>query len=539
MSFETPSRVNIASYLPRAAAQRPDAWAVIAAQGRGWNRITFRDLDARSDRIARGLIGIGLQRGERTLVMVRPGVDLITLTYALFKVGAVPVLIDPGMGRGAFLRCVEQTGPSCFIGIPLAHLARRLFPSSFKTVIRSVTLGRRWFWGGATLSEIEALGAGPTTPILADTAAQDPAAILFTSGSTGPAKGALYTHGNFDAQVRALRADYAFAPGEVDLAAFPLFSLFDNALEMTSVIPAMDPSRPGQCDPAKIARALEEHACTTAFGSPAIWKRVAPWCAAQGKTFPMLRRILIAGASVPPALIANLHRCLGSGADVWTPYGATEALPVARIAGREILEETAAASNVGAGTCVGRPASGIEVALIRISDVPIAQWSDALRVDDGEVGELCVKGPVVTRAYANGPEATTLAKIADGEGIWHRMGDLASQDAEGRLWFAGRKAERVETRAGTLYTDQVEGIFAAYAGVGRCALVGVGERGSQRPVLVVEGRADAATRERVLARGIVEAVLFHPRFPVDVRHNAKIHRHVLRDWASARLVPRR
>lgn len=523
---------NVARHLVSAAARDPGGTAIVAARGAGWSRVSFAELDARSSALAHGLRDWGLSPGETTLVMVRAGIDLIALTYALFKLGAVPVLIDPGMGRAAFLRSVEEAAPTAFLGIPLAHALRRLFPRSFRSVRHAVTHGRRLFWGGARLDRLERSGAGrgpfPVAPVGED----EPAAVLFTSGSTGPPKGALYSHGNFDAQVRILRSTYGFRPGEVDLAAFPLFSLFDCAFGMTSVIPDLDPSRPGRCDPAKVVRAIREHRATTAFGSPAIWKRVAPYCRRAGIRLEGVGRVLIAGAPVPPALIRELHAVIDPEGDVATPYGATEALPVASISGREIVGETAARTLEGGGTCVGRAVEGVEVRTIRIEDGPIASWSASLESGPGEVGELCVKGPVVTRAYHNLPEATALAKIPDGAAVWHRMGDLGYRDAEGRIWFCGRKAERLETTGGPLFTERVEGRLP---GERRSALVGVGRRGQERPVLVIEGPSDRALAEEARRRLSVEAVLFHPRFPVDVRHNAKIHRLALKRWAEAQL----
>lgn len=517
--------MNVMRRIREAAAAAPDAVAVVSPDGR---RLTFRQLDARSDRQAHGLVAHGIGKGERTLLLVKAGVDLIAVTYALLKVGAVPVLIDPGMGRDGFLRCVRELEPTAFVGIPAGHVARLLFPGSFKSVKRHVTVGTRWLWGGPTLDGLAA--AAPDVPFpLADVAPSDDAAVLFTSGSTGPAKGVEYTHGIFDAQVDALRAAYGFRPGEVDCAAFPLFSLFDNALGMTSVIPDLDPSRPGTCDPAKVVAALRDEGCTTAFGSPAIWKRVAPWCIENGVKLPKVERVVIAGASVPPALVAQLRETIGG--DVHTPYGATEALPVASIAGAEILGETAARTRAGAGTCVGRPVDGTEVRILPISDGPLAALPDAL--PDGEVGEIAVRGRVVTRAYARKPEATAAAKIPDGDAVWHRMGDLGWRDERGRIWFCGRKAERVRTAEGTLFTDQVEGLTNA-KGL-RTALVGVGEPGAQRPVLVVEGREDPDLAAALRPLANVEAVLFHPAFPVDVRHNAKIHRHQLAKWAAERI----
>ena len=523
--------MNVAAYLKQQASARPDQDAIRARPGGAPSRISFADLDRRSDALALGFDRYGIGRGVRTLVMVRAGLELITLTYALFKAGAVPVLIDPGMGLRGFLRCVADTKPTAFVGIPLAQLVRCAFRSPFTTVTRVVAVGPRLFWGGATLRDLESGGGSHFVA----TGEGDPAAILFTSGSTGPAKGALYAHGHFCAQVEVLKTTYGFEPGEVDLAAFPLFSLFDAALGMTSVIPDLDPARPGRCDPAKVVAALVEERCTSAFGSPAIWRRVAPYCAERGLRLEHLKRILIAGASVPASLIERLHRVLPPDADVHTPYGATEALPVATIAGREVVAGAAEASREGRGTCVGRPVGPIDVRIIRISDEPIPNWDPGLELPAGAVGEICVRGALVTLGYAGRDEATRSAKIKDGESCWHRMGDLGYFDPLGRLWFAGRKAERVRTATGVLFTDLVESRIAAVAGEARCALVGIGDPGRERPVAVIEGRSDAALAERVEAAFPFQAVLFHPRFPVDVRHNAKIHRLELKRWAESRL----
>lgn len=528
--------MNVAAFLPERAAAQPERAAIVVRARAGWRQVSFAELDRRSDAIARGLVRFGVGRGERTLLMVRAGVELITLSWALFKAGAVPVLIDPGMGRAAFLRCVADTRPSALVGIPLAQLLRLVFRGPFHSVRRVVGVGPRLAWGGTTLLELEREGAGG--PQLADTADQETAAILFTSGSTGPAKGAVYSHGNFRAQVAALGAAYGFRPGEVDLAAFPLFSLFDGAFGMTSVIPELDPSRPGACDPARVVAALVDNRCTTAFGSPAIWRRVAPYCAERGIRLAELRRVLIAGASVPPALIETLRRVLPEDGDVHTPYGATEALPVATISGREVVAEPAALSRAGHGTCVGRRVDPLQVRVIRIVDEPIPRWSADLEVAPGEVGEIAVRGAIVTRSYFGKAEASAAAKIPDADDVWHRMGDLGYFDAQGRLWFAGRKAERLRTPAGPMFTDLVEGRAAADPRVGRCALVGVGAPGHEQPVLVVEGPRDESLAAELRSRLPVTAVLFHPRLPVDVRHNAKIRRLALKPWAEARLGER-
>ncbi len=509
--------MNCVAWLADRAAATPHGVAVIDdATGAA---LTYAQLHARSNAIASGLAAEGFARGERVLLLVRAGIPLITLTYAMFKAGVVPVLIDPGMGRAGFLACVAQLGPTGFVGIPLGHAVRLFFPRAFRSVRRHVTVGTRWFWGGPTLDGLASRHADAPA-VCVDAAEEDEAAVLFTSGSTGPAKGVVYTHGIFNAQIRALRDTYGFREGEVDCAAFPLFSLFDNALGMTSVIPEVDASRPGRCKPELVARALTRHKCTTAFGSPAIWRRVAPWATATGTRFPHLERILIAGASVPPALVAELHRAFDG--EVYTPYGATESLPVANIDGRTIVARTGPKTATGAGTCVGRPVGGVELRVIVVDDGPL---DAATPVPDGDVGELAVRGPVVTRSYAALPEATEKAKIVEADGtVWHRMGDLGYVDPEGDVWFVGRKSERIETRTTVHYPDPIEGVANALAGR-RTAAVGPGVRGMQRVALVVEGEPDDALGARLReALPMVEAVFWRPELPVDPRHNAKINR---------------
>ena len=543
-----PEYSNIARLLARHAAERPGQDAVIvAATGQ---RVDYATLEARSNAIAHGLVSAGLQRGDRVCLFVPPSVELVAVAYALLKLGAVLVLADPGMGRKRLLACLERTAPRGFIGVPRAHAARKLFPRAFASVEVAVTVGRRLFWGGPTLRRIEE--GQPTTFEPARTAADETAAILFTSGSTGPPKGVVHTHGAFVAQVAALGELYHFEPGEVDLCGFPPFALFDAAFGMTSVFPDLDPSRPAACDPARVFQAASDHGATTAFGSPTIWRRVAPWCIENGQRLPRLRRVLTAGAPVPVDLIREVHRLLPLEADVHTPYGATESLPVASIAGRDVVPALEERTVGGEGTCVGEPAPGIELRLIRIDDGPIAQWPDDLQVAPGEAGEVCVRGAVVSPEYAEEPDQTRLAKIRDADGtFWHRMGDVGRLDEEGRLWFLGRKSHRLTTLAGPRMPVPVENVFNQHDRVHRTALVGAGVPGREVPVLVVEPLPGELPRGETMTEGFamqlraiggkceasadVELFLFHPGFPVDVRHNAKIHREELKVWARSKL----
>ena len=547
--------MNIACHLIEQSQERPYQCAIVFPEGRDANgrvaytQLTFKQLNEESDRFAQGFVSFGIGRGCRTVLMVRPSLEFFSLTFALFKAGAVPVMIDPGMGRARLLECIRDVEPEALIGVPQAHLARILFPKYFRTVKRFVTVGRRWFWSGATLDDVREKEWRPFP--LAETRADETAAILFTTGSTGPAKGVVYEHGMFDAQIRWIQSRYGIEGGESDLPAFPLFALFSCAMGMTCVIPDMDPTRPARVDPRKIVEAIENHGCTNAFGSPAIWNRVSQYCVEKGVRLPTLRRVLMAGAPVSPEILERMRRALGPGADCHTPYGATEALPVATISGSEVLDETAALSRRGAGTCVGRPFDGIDLRIVRITDDPIERWDNSLVVPQGEIGEIVVKGNVVTKEYFNKPAHTRLAKIPDGADIWHRMGDAGYLDGKGRLWFCGRKDHRVVCGDRTLFSVPCEAIFNQHPDVFRSALVGVGPRGRQRPVIIIEPREgkmppDPASRERFIAELLklsasndltkdITVVLFHPAFPTDIRHNAKIFRERLAVWAAGRI----
>lgn len=541
-------KANIAEFLPEMAERRPDATAILCPWGRRGGRLSYRQLEDRSNHLARGLEELGIGHGVRTVLMVPPGLDLFALAFALFKAGAVPVLVDPGIGLEHLGRCLGNAEPAAFIGVARAHAARTLLGWARHTVRATVTVGRRWWWGGHTLGEVEARGAAVPERRMAPTGGDDVAAVVFTSGSTGPPKGVVYRHRNFNAQVAAIREAYGIEPGEVNLPTFPLFALFDPALGMTTVVPEMDPTRPARVDPRKIIAPIIEHGVTIMFGSPALLDTVGRWGVANGVTLETVRHVISAGAPVSPKIIERFQSLLPADALIHTPYGATESLPVATTSSREILAETRHATDRGAGTCVGLPVPSIEAAVITISDEPIGAWSDELRVRPGEVGEIVVKGPQVTREYFNEPRHTALAKIPDGTAVRHRMGDLGYLDGQGRLWFCGRLSQRVQTAEGTLFTVPCEAVFNTHPGVFRSALVGVGAPGEQLPVLCVEleknvhRRARPAVRDELLSLGAgfghtrsIRTVLFHPGFPVDIRHNAKIGRGALAAWAAKRV----
>ena len=535
--------VNISRPLTEMARLQPDTPAIIFPQEK--RSLTFRELDQESDRIAAGLGRIGIGRGTRVALLVPPSPELFALTFALFKAGSVPVFIDPGIGARNMKGCLAEAEPEAFIGIPKAHIARRLLGWGRTSIRITVVVGGRSFWGGIPLDELRSQ-AQAASFVATETCRDDMAAILFTSGSTGPSKGAIYSHGTFAAQVDALRELYDIRPGEIDLPTFPLFALFAPALGMTALIPQMDFTRPGSVDPRMILGPAAEYSATTMFGSPALLNRVGRFGESHGSSFSHIKRVISAGAPVPASVLKRFAALLPDDAEIFTPYGATEALPVCSIGSREILAETGAMTGEGHGVCVGRPVPSISLTIIPITDTPITAWNGDLALPPLEVGEIAVRGPQVSRAYLNRPEATKMAKIPDADGgVWHRMGDVGYLDKRGRVWFCGRKSHRVVTSGETMYTIPVEGVFNTHPAVFRTALVGVGMPGSQQPVLCVElekktGKPEQEQiRTELLELGSryphtrnIRTILFHPAFPVDIRHNAKIFREKLALWAK-------
>ncbi len=544
--------INIAAHLPAMAKQQPWRAAVVFPEGRdaqgrvSYTHYTFRQLDQVSDQLAHGFQHLGLRRGMHTALMVPPSLDFFALTFALFKLGAVPVLIDPGIGALNLGKGLSEAAPEAFIGIPKAHVARAVLGWARASISIKITAGRRVGLGGPTTRHVRELGAGHGVFPIVKPEPDETAAILFTSGSTGPSKGVVYTHEFFGQQVEQIRRLYDIRPGEIDLPTFPLFALFGPALGMTSILPDMDPTRPAEVDPVKIIEAIENFGVTNMFGSPAVINRVGRYGETQGVKLPTLRRVISAGAPVPAKVIQRFAAMLAPGAQVFTPYGATECLPVSSIGSDVLLSETRYQTDLGRGVCVGQPVPGLTVKVIRISDEVIAAWNDSLEVAPGEIGEIAVRGPHVTRTYLNRPAATALAKICDpaNDGFYHRMGDLGYVDAQGRIWFCGRKSHRVVTGRETLYTIPCEAVFNTHPAVFRSALVGVPRAADTEPVLCVELEPSArSTSPDQLRAELLELAakhahtqsikrfLFHPAFPVDIRHNAKIFREKLAVWA--------
>ena len=506
------------------------------------------DLDRRSSSIAAGLQSMGIGPGKRIGLLVRFGEDFIALVFAVLKSGATLVLIDPGMGRKNLIECLSATQPDGFIAIPIAHAILKCFASKFPSAKLNVTVGRKWIgMPSPSLSQLER--HSPNDLRIPATRMEDHAAIIFTTGSTGPPKGVLYTHETFNAQIDQVAEHYRIVPGGIDLSCFPLFGLFNAVMGTTTILPDMNPIRPADVDPVRLLDAIDQWQINQSFGSPALWTKVGSYCRDTRRRVPSLRLVLSAGAPVPARVLSQMREAIHPEGCMHTPYGATEALPIASIESRTVLNETANRTSQGFGTCVGARFSGIQWRVIEISDNALTHIHETKPMPRGAIGELMVSGSVISRAYVTRQDQNAIHKVKDGNVVWHRMGDVGYLDEQDRFWFCGRKTQRIITKNGTLHTESIEGIVNTCSAVYRSALIGTGPRNDQTPMVVIEPWPRSVSKvkcsqsqlisdvkrilaENSLAQTVARVVIFPKKLPTDIRHNSKIFREKLTVWAS-------
>lgn len=539
---------DITHALSQIAQQHPEDTAIIDARNSAMS-LSYAKLDQLCWDAAAGFLAHNIHKNSRVAVMIPPSVEFFVTTYALLRVGAIPVFIDPAMGLRRVRSCLLAARTDGFIGTSKANLAALLcaWPRGKAFVVSS----KGFPWSGLGVTNFAKLVDSNKHDQSLPPASNDGLALIaFTSGSTGLAKGVCYHHRHLIAQAQSLQNSFGFRFGEKDLCTFPLFALLAPILGMTSVIPQMDFSHPGRTDPRPMIAAINHYQISNMFGSPALIHRLVSTKTAR--VFAPLRRLIMAGAPVSPGLVARGLQHLTKG-QLFTPYGATEALPVSLIDGEEILKETSRKTIAGRGLCVGRPVTGTQVDIMPIKDTHQEVWQTSTALPVGEIGEIVVSGPQVSDQYDANPVANHLGKMRDqktGHG-WHRMGDLGYFDDQGRLWFCGRKSQRIRMPLGELYPDMCEAVFNAHEKIYRSGLVGIGDVGQEKPVLFVESRQPLTKPERIqvhmeltaLGAQFKETQSIHDiRFlkclPVDPRHNAKIVRESLKLRAKPTRRPR-
>jgi acyl-CoA synthetase (AMP-forming)/AMP-acid ligase II len=541
---------NVVAILAEVARRVPARLALATEDHRSGRRqrASFAELWQRIDRASAGLRRLGLEPGERAIVMIPMSIDLYVVLLALLKLGAAAVFVDPWIGWRQIAAFAAFAAPRLYAGTPRSHLLR-LLSGRLRAIPLTVTASRRLgrLPAAHTLAELEQdEGDGRIAPAAAD----DPALITFTSGSSGEPKGANRTHGFLLAQHRALAAEFPACEDDVDMPMFPVFALHNLASGISSVVPAMDLRRVDQVDAGRMLAQMAVHGVTTCTASPPFFDRIAAALADNPRRRPALRRLLSGGAPVSDAQLAAWQRALPA-TEVRLVYGSTEAEPVAQITAAERGRLQAQL-----GFCVGRPGDQVQARVIRIHRGPVALgaggWAE-WELARGEIGELVVTGDHVGKDYYRNPRAMAENKIVDRDGtVWHRMGDTGWLDDAGRFWLAGRVHSTIFRAGQAVHPQLVEqAAQEASASIRRVAAVGLPDAVlGEKVVLVVESApaglpgglaqalrasppssAEAMRREladrladRLASRGqpVDDIILTRQPLPLDPRHRSKI-----------------
>jgi acyl-CoA synthetase (AMP-forming)/AMP-acid ligase II len=515
--------MNIAAILNNHAAMRPDTPAIVDTWRGHTRTTTFAGLERAAAQAAALLWQSGLRPGDTVLILQPMSAELYAALIALFRLGLVPMFVDPSAGREHIEQCCTVYPPQAFVGSARAHLLRLVSPAlqhiSRKFVIGPSLPGAVPWGRAAHLAPDERILGGD---------AEAPALITFTSGSTGRPKAAIRTHRFLLAQYQVLEHHFGGAAGDVSLVTLPVFVLADLASGATSLIPPGDLRRPSRIDPAPILTQIDAFHPVRAGGSPAFWERLVQHCEEQGRTLPHLRHIYVGGAPVFPRMFDALQ-AVAPEAAIIAVYGSTEAEPIAHVARHELRAGDVPAMLVGGGLLAGLPVPEIELRIVRDRwGTPVGPYTAAEFAAEslpaGEPGEIVVRGAHVLPGYLNGHGDEETKFRVDGT-VWHRTGDAGYLDAAGRLWLLGRCAARVADDRGTLYPFAVECAASAGRAIHRAALVA---RAGQR-LLVVEPSAhahvtaaDLSKLRHEVAWAKLDAVQALRYIPVDRRHNAKI-----------------
>lgn len=498
---------NLAALLPERAALHPGRTALVEYRRGVAHRLTFGDLARRVAETAGALQREGLQPGDRVLLLVPMSVELYVTLLAVLHAGGSAVFLDAWSGLGRIDAAVRAARPDFFLGSPRAQLLRVISPS-----VRSI---RRKL--------VAPVRCGPPVPVQV----VDPghaALLTLTTGSTGRPKIAARSHAFLWAQHTVLSAHLGLREGDVDMPALPIFVLGNLAQGIPSVLPDFNPRRVADVRPERILRQMDAEGVTTTGGSPAFYQALAEWCGVRGRKIPV-RALFTGGAPVLPRLARLLVESTAGEAHM--VYGSTEAEPISGIPLREMLDRVGERTGHRRGLCAGLPVPEVRVRILRPVDGPVGLdeggWSD-LEVAPGEVGEVVVAGPHVLSGYLDDPRSDRENKIREAACTWHRTGDAAYRDEDGRLWLMGRVSQRVRREGRTWWPLPVEIAAGDIPGVTHAAYLGVGEADHQHALLVLESnrkKLGSLSFGEELVSAPVDDLRVLSTIPRDARHASK------------------
>ncbi len=564
---------NLADIVLRVAREDPQRVAVIELDGwdgygtRRYKHHTYAELSADVESVAVGLREMGIAELTRIVCMSPPSYETCVVGVALTRVGAFTIWIDPAVGYRNVAERLSRVKPHAFVGPAIAHLGRITFGWGPRNLRKLVLTGSPLVPGARTITGFPPFPGArsirslrrrpPAEPAPPHVGPDDPCAVLYTTGSTGPAKPSLYLHRNYCPLFRTAHHSWRFDSDPeipVDMAVFPAFLFIPISVGGTMVVPPIDFARqgPAQVDSAALIQVINDCKVRSFFAAPILIENLAREALARNLTMPSLKRVIGAGAPVSGPVETMLSAVMASDGELGANYGATEAMPSTEIGSREHLDGVWDLTEQGAGICVGYALPGVELKIIDIVDGPVESIAQTSELPTGRAGEILVRGKHVSPEYYLDPDATRKNKVPDPQGDWHRFGDVGYLDAQGRLWVCGRVSQRVKAAGGDVFPLQVEPLFDAHPKVRRSGLVGVPAPAGELPVLCVEVAAGVGKdelpglRRELLALAAeskvakpIHAILFKDRLPVDPRHNSKIERPRLATWAIRQLSGQR
>jgi len=513
-----------------------------------YSHLTFRQLDQRSNELARGLQQAGVIRGTRAALQMLPGIEWFSITYALLKIGAVPILLQPALGMGRIAQCVKAVEPEILITEPKYQMLQSFHSANYQSVHLHISTEKRWFSKGISITDLQKNEHASFQP--AEMRDNDTGMILFsTSCESEKPKSTVFTHGMLNAIIELFKSVMAVSLDSTLVTPFPFFMILAPAAGVCQIIPESHSLKANKLDPKILVETIWDYGVTHLLMSSTRLMMLTEFLKNEAIFLPSIQRIASWGEPYPALDLQRFHSYINEKTQIFPLYGMTEAPVISTLGSHKIVSETQVKTERGFGLCQGKVVEGLEIRIIEVNDRPIDNWSDDLLVDKGNIGELVVKGDSVSRQYYNNSKNDALHKIPDGKFMWHRTGDIGWLDTKGHFWFCGRKQDRVTiSEDETLYTIPCEAVFMQHERVYRCIIVGVGPMPYQTPVLIIElAPGDSGKyistlthelRDLALAyphTGNIKNILFRKSFPVHSLYHQKINRKQLTIWAAKKL----
>lgn len=502
--------MSLAHLLSELAQAHPQRAAIIDRRGK---TLTFANLEAEARRLAAVLGERGAQPGQRALLLTPMSAELYVTLAALWRIGLVAVVVDPGAGLAHLRKALGRVPPDILIGIP-GSFALLVLPEVRRIPVK-VSVG--WFPGALNWHARPTLPPAETALALPD---EHPALVTFTSGSTGLPKAAVRTHAFLQGQHRVLEKHLGYTPGGMDLATLPVVALASLASGRTVLLPDTSLRRPAQIDTGRVLGQLRQHPADTVAASPALLHTLGQAALDSGQPLPF-RHVFTGGGPVFPRTLELLRRA-APDAELVAVYGSTEVEPIAHQRWAEVTPADLARTRAGGGLLAGQPIPELSVRIIPETDGPLnfrdQAELDAASLPGGRVGELLVSGPHVLPGYLDGvgDEETKWPDPNTGQ-VWHRTGDAARLDEQGRLWLLGRAGKHVRDELGDLYPFAVEAAAMSHPSVARAALLP-----GKRVLFVQWADKEDPTVAETLAWAQLDEMRSVEEIPLDRRHNAKV-----------------